>query len=62
MRAIAVRMKGFWRKEDGIGTLEIILIIAVIIVIAIIFKDWIIELIDSLLGKADKEAHQIFER
>lgn len=62
MRAIEERMKGFWRNEDGIGTLEIILIIAVVIIIAFIFKDWIIKLVNSLLKKADSEAQQIFDR
>ncbi|REK75670.1 Flp1 family type IVb pilin [Paenibacillus paeoniae] len=61
MKTVAERMKGFWRKEEGIGTLEIILIIAVIIIIAFIFKNWIISLVNSLLGKADSKAEKIFD-
>lgn len=50
-----------WRKEDGAGTLELVLIIAVVIILALIFKDWIIELAQKLMGKADSEASQIFD-
>ncbi|MFX3635126.1 MAG: Flp1 family type IVb pilin [Candidatus Pristimantibacillus sp.] len=50
----------FWRSESGLGTLEIILIIAVVIIIALLFKDWIIELIERLMGKADDQADKIF--
>ncbi|WP_072327783.1 MULTISPECIES: Flp1 family type IVb pilin [unclassified Paenibacillus] len=31
----------FWKEEDGLGTLEILLIIAVLIIIAIAFRKWI---------------------
>ncbi|GKU76008.1 Flp1 family type IVb pilin [Paenibacillus sp. L3-i20] len=51
----------FWRDEKGLGTLEVILIIAVVIIIALLFKDWIIALVEDLLNKADKEADKIFE-
>lgn len=52
--------RSFWRSESGLGTLEVILIIAVVIIIALLFKDWIIELIEKLMGKADDEADKIF--
>jgi len=53
-------IKGFWKSEEGLGTLEVILIIAVVIIIALLFKDWIIELIENLMSKADDQAEQIF--
>ncbi|MFD0588588.1 Flp1 family type IVb pilin [Paenibacillus sp. GCM10027627] len=55
------RMGSFWNDEQGMGTLEVILIVAVVIIIALLFKDWIIALVEELLGKADKEADKIFE-
>lgn len=61
MKTVFDRMKAFWHNEDGIGTLEIILIIAVIIIIALIFKDWIIKLVNELLGKANSESKKIFD-
>ena len=51
----------FMKSEDGLGTLEIILIIAVVIIIALLFKDWILNLIKDLMGKADEQANTIFE-
>ncbi|MUT68067.1 multidrug transporter [Paenibacillus sp. NEAU-GSW1] len=53
-------IRSFFRSESGLGTLEVILIIAVVIIIALLFKDWIIELIERLMGKADDQADQIF--
>ncbi|MGO4345493.1 Flp1 family type IVb pilin [Paenibacillus sp. MCAF9] len=60
MRKISQSLHSFWKEEEGLGTLEIILIIAVVIIIALLFKDWIIELIERLMGKADDEADKIF--
>ncbi|MGO4372166.1 Flp1 family type IVb pilin [Paenibacillus sp. MCAF20] len=60
MRRMKNTVRKFWKSEEGLGTLEIILIIAVVIIIALLFKDWIIELIERLMGKADDQADQIF--
>ncbi|WP_245850789.1 Flp1 family type IVb pilin [Paenibacillus herberti] len=54
-------LRRFSKSEEGLGTLEIILIIAVIIIIALLFKDWIIGLVNNLMGKADDQANTIFE-
>ncbi|BBH24772.1 hypothetical protein Back11_61170 [Paenibacillus baekrokdamisoli] len=53
-------MRKFWSEEDGLGTLEIVLIIAVVIILALLFKKWIIALLNSLMGNADKKANEIF--
>ncbi|ALS29524.1 Flp1 family type IVb pilin [Paenibacillus cisolokensis] len=55
------RAQSFRHAEDGIGTLEIILIIAVLIIIALLFKDWIIELVNDLMGKASDKADEVFD-
>lgn len=41
-------IKDFWNDEEGIQTLEIMLIIAVIVVIALMFRKQIIEWIEKL--------------
>lgn len=61
MKKLAKRMKTFWRNEDGIGTLEVILIVAVVIIIALLFKDWIVNLVNEVLDSADEDARKIFE-
>lgn len=53
-------LRGFLKDEEAMGTIEVILIIAVIIIIALLFKKWIIALIQKLMGKADQEANKIF--
>lgn len=60
MKKLAQGIRSFWKEEEGLGTLEIILIIAVVIIIALLFKDWVIELVERLMGKADDEAEKIF--
>lgn len=52
--------KRFMKEEEAMGTIEVILIIAVIILIALLFKDWIIELLERLMSKADDKADSIF--
>ena len=54
------KIQKFWREEEGLGTLEIVLIIAVVIILALLFKDWIINLLQKLMGDADDKANEIF--
>ncbi|MFD1886006.1 Flp1 family type IVb pilin [Paenibacillus wenxiniae] len=42
-------MKSFWKQEDGIGTLEMVLIVAVILMIALAFKEKITKVVDGML-------------
>jgi Flp pilus assembly pilin Flp len=44
-------LKEFWQEEDGLGTVEILLILAVLIVIAILFRNTIIEWVKGILAK-----------
>lgn len=54
MEKIQTQIKNFWNDEEGMGTLEILLIIAVLIAIAVIFRGaimgWINDLIDNIGG------------
>ncbi|PQP82793.1 hypothetical protein C0Q44_15515 [Paenibacillus sp. PCH8] len=60
MEVLKSKVNAFWKEEDGLGTLELILIIGVIIIIALIFKDQITKLITSLLGKVDTKSNEFF--
>ncbi|QLG42162.1 Flp1 family type IVb pilin [Paenibacillus sp. FSL W7-1088] len=51
----------FWKEEDGLGTLELILIIGVIIIIALIFKDQIKKLVERLLTNVSNRSNEFFE-
>lgn len=45
----------FWKEEDGLGTLEILLIIAVLLIIAIAFRKWIVRWVGELFNSANTE-------
>ncbi len=47
--------KRFWKDEEGLGTLEILLIVAVLVAIAIVFRKWIVSWFQKLIGDANTE-------
>jgi len=49
------RIKKWWLEEDGIGTLEVILIVAVIVIIAVAFRKWIIAWMQKLFDTSNSE-------
>jgi|HigsolmetaAR203D_1030402.scaffolds.fasta_scaffold01631_6 Flp pilus assembly pilin Flp len=51
----------FLRDEDGAGVVEMIMIIAVVIIVAIIFRDQLISFVKSLMGKAEITSHDMFD-
>lgn len=61
LEAIRGKAKGLWRNEDGLGMLEMILIIAVIVIIAVIFRDQLKEIIENLLGKASTKTDEFMD-
>jgi hypothetical protein len=50
----------FWKNEKGIGTLEIVLIAAVLIMVALLFKDWIMAFIDEMMTSVEGKAKDVF--
>ncbi|SFL83706.1 Putative Flagellin, Flp1-like, domain [Paenibacillus sp. 1_12] len=51
MMNISIINKGIqklWSDEEGLGTLEILLIVAVLVIVAIAFRKWIIKWIEEL--------------
>ncbi|MEC0270164.1 Flp1 family type IVb pilin [Paenibacillus anseongense] len=55
MRNMREGLKSFWKEEDGLGTLEILLIVAVLVAIAIIFRKWIVSWFQKLIGDANSD-------
>lgn len=51
MTNLLTGIKNFWNDEEGLGTLEIILIAAVLVGVALIFKDTLTGWVNSLLAK-----------
>lgn len=52
-------MKNFVQEEDGMGVVEIILIIIVLIGLVVIFKKQITNLVNSILQKMNAQANTI---
>lgn len=58
------RLKGFGdflREEEGMGTVEIILIIVVLIGLVIIFKKQLRELVEKVFEKITKDSNTVME-
>ena len=53
------KAKSFWEEEDGMGVVEIVLIIVVLIGLVIIFKSQITTLVNKLLAKMSSQANKI---
>lgn len=53
MNTVTQGIKNFWKDEEGLQTLELMLIIAVIVVIALMFRDQIMGWITDLLDFGD---------
>ncbi len=51
--------KYFLREEDGMGTVEIILIIVVLVGLVIIFKGRITEIVEKLFDKITTQTNSI---
>jgi Flp pilus assembly pilin Flp len=52
---IRKRMARFIFDEDGLGTLEMLLILAVLVAIAIVFRKWIIAWVNGLFDQTQQE-------
>ena len=52
-------MRDLIREEEGMGTVEIILIIVVLVGLVILFKDRITSLVDNIFDKITKETNKI---
>lgn len=56
------KLKGFKeliKEEDGMGTVEIILIIVVLVGLVVVFKTQITEIVDSLFSRITTQTNRI---
>jgi len=53
------KFKNFIVEDDGMGVVEIILIIIVLIGLVIIFKKQLVNLVNSIMSKMTTQANQI---
>lgn len=50
--------RDFLREEDGMGTVEIILIIVVLVGLVLIFKEQITDIVESIFNKITKQTNK----
>lgn len=52
-------LKELWAEEDGMGTVEVILIIVVLVGLVLVFRKQLTALVNSLFSKITKQADSI---
>lgn len=52
-------MRDFVKEEEGMGTVEIILIIVVLVGLVIIFKEQITKIVNSIFSKITSQTNKI---
>ena len=58
---VSGKVKGLWQEEEGLGMLEMILIIAAIVVIAAIFREQLSEIVRNLLKKVGNKSETFID-
>lgn len=56
---ILKKVKNFWDDESGMGVVEVVLIIIVLVGLVMLFKKQITSLVNMLLSKMSSQAKQI---
>lgn len=56
---ILKKKKNFWDDESGMGVVEVVLIIIVLVGLVMLFKKQITSLVNMLLSKMSSQAKQI---
>lgn len=53
---ISMFLSSIWKKREGMGTIEVVIIIAVLVALALIFKDFIVGLAQDIFDKIQANA------
>ena len=59
LKGLCRKVKDFFREEDGMGTVEVILIIVVLVGLVLIFKDRLIGIVNSLFQKITSQTNEV---
>ncbi len=60
MNAILENMKGFCCEEDGVGVIELVLILVVLIGLVIIFKDSLRTLLENIFTQINTKSQEVY--
>ncbi len=53
-------LTAFWVEEDGIGVIEVVLILVVLVGLVIIFKKQITTLLDGIFKEIEKQTEEVY--
>lgn len=59
LRALKQRAEEAFHNEDGVGTVEVVLLILVAVGLVLIFKDKITDLVNSIFSKITSQAGKV---
>ena len=51
--------ESFWQEENGVGIIEIILILVVLVALVLLFKDNVVELVQNAFSKINSDSEGI---
>ena len=51
----------FWKEEDAVGVVEVILILVVLIGLVLIFKKQLVSLVNSLMEKVTNQSNTVYK-
>lgn len=52
-------LKAFWKEEDGVGIIEVILILVVLIMLIVIFRDKIKSIVEKSFSQISSDGGKI---
>lgn len=52
-------LKNFWKEEDGMGVVEVILIIVVLVGLVLIFKNQIVDIVNRIFKTISNGVNKI---
>ncbi len=57
---MAEHIKNFLKEEDGVGVIEVVLILVVLIGLVIIFKGQITKLLDNIFKEINSQSKEVY--
>ena len=60
MRKLRREVQAFWCEEAGVGVIEVVLILVVLIGLVIIFKKQITSLLDSIFSEINTQSKEVY--
>ena len=58
--ALADEFRAFWADEDGVGVIEVVLILVVLIGLVIIFKTQIRKLLETIFKQIETQSKEVY--